>query len=133
MNRTHSTGILRVACSLTAGGFLIPPLTWAVYFLVSYSLTGVACTSALQGADLFGVSLIRFILVVITLLAIGIVLGTGIRAWRYIRLTPDTDEHTGDNRSLFLGYLSLLLSALFLIALIWIGIPTLVLDPCVVN
>lgn len=132
---TARTETARSRYSLTATGFLIPPLVWAGYFYINYTLQGIACGTHLQHMEWFGINLASLILAVILLFAIGIVLTAGIRAWhgwrRLSRANGDTGSHS--NRALFMSYLSLLLAGLFLLSLVWIGVPVLLLDPCAVT
>ncbi len=136
MTRADNKETVRTAYDPGAGGFLIPPITWAVYFVAAYALTGVACFSSVQDIQIFGIGLVRLILAVITLLAIGIVLGTGVQAWRdwrHIRQSSTVNGEKSRRRREFLIDLSLLMSGLFLVALIWIGVPALILDACAVT
>lgn len=135
MDKTTTSGVSGMM-GLSAAGCLWPPVIWAVYFVGVYAWQGLACGTALNSAELAGVNLVRLGLILIWIVALGLMLITGLRAWRIGQVLSHDPENPSDKiaeRMLFMRWLSLLLSGLFLVAVIWIGLPTLMLDPCTVR
>lgn len=101
-------------------GVLAGPLAWTAHLLLSYPLVYVAC-----GVGWWGMALLNAITLATALLAVagGVV---GWRSWR--RAGPGADPPAGSVR--FMGRSGVLLSALFLFAILLEGAPNLALSPC---
>jgi hypothetical protein len=117
---------------------LAGPVLWSVHFLLSYLLVEAACQA---GWDfrLLGFNGLSFIVIVLTVLA---VIGTGLFALRSYRGWKDLHE----DRSLrdefrdssywfegpldFMYFSGLLLSILFAVTILMVGLPAIFLQPC---
>jgi hypothetical protein len=111
-------------------GFLLPPIVWALYFAANYSVQGAGC--ALVGED-GSPTVLRVVLASLALATATAILIFGIwsfRCWR--ELAPREPLFAGDHSgpTAFLAHGTLLNAALFLLATIWVGLPTVLLDPC---
>lgn len=116
----------------TMTGLLTPPVLWAVYFVLIYSLHGVACAGGFP-SEFAGVDtlvLIVAVAMVITAVAQG-VLGLWLyRSWKRIGRQQDIRGSDELLRARFLSYVGWLNAILFFVATLWIGIPALMLEPC---
>jgi hypothetical protein len=103
-------------------GILGPPIVWYADLTMSYPLVYVACTS---GRTLW--------LHVVTVVALVLVAGSGLTAWRCLRSVPTDAPTLGGwpvDRSRFMAIVGLASSALFLLAVIAQAIPRWILGPC---
>lgn len=110
-------------------GFLVPAVVWAVWFAVIYSLQGAGCAAGLHGIELAGVDLLRGLLGILLLLALGGIGWFGLSSRRTLRRLPGAGK-TADSPPRFLVTLALLSAVLFFIATVWVGLPVVVTDPC---
>ena len=117
---------------------LAGPVLWSVHFLVSYLLVEAACQAG-WSFTLLGMSGLSFWVIVLTALA---VLGTilfalkSYRGWRDIhsdrRFRDQFRESTGwfEGPVDFMYFSGFLLSVLFAIVILLVGLPALFLQPC---
>lgn len=113
--------------------FVIPaaPAIWAAHFLASYVTGAIWCakiggqTGALDGA--------RWLIVCYTLVALGAIAAVGLWGWRrhsYGDATAPHDEDTAADRHRFLGFSTLLLSALSFVAVVFVAMPIVFVETC---
>ena len=116
---------------------LAGPILWSVHFLVSYMLVEAACQAG-WNFTMLGMNGLSFLVIVLTALA---VLGTALfavksyRGWRTIhggRLRDQVREGSGwfEGPVDFMYFSGLLLSVLFAIVILMVGLPALFLQPC---
>ena len=117
---------------------LAGPILWSVHFLVSYLIVEAACQSG-WGFTLLGMSGLSFLVIVLTVLA---VLGTvffafkSYRGWRSFHGERGLQDQFRDYSGWFEGpvdfmyFSGLLLSVLFAIVILMVGLPALFLQPC---
>jgi hypothetical protein len=117
---------------------LAGPVLWSVHFLVSYLIVEAACQAG-WNFTLLGMSGLSFLVIVLTVLA---VLGTVLfafksyRGWRNFhgdrRLQDQFREGGGwfEGPVDFMYFSGLLLSILFAIVILMVGLPALFLQPC---
>lgn len=116
----------------TVPGFLTPPVLWALYFVAIYSIHGMVCAGGFEGV-LINVATLASVIVLITLI---VFLGQAVvgywayRVWRNIARRPEADERDPLVRASFLTYAALLNAGLFMVATVWVGVPALMLEPC---
>ena len=104
------------------------PLTWAGHFLLCYAGMAVAC------AKFGGSEVLRDVLIVLTLAALGIVAWLGWRAFRQwdVRRTGDVSNPEGEaeDRHQFLGHAAFLLAVISFIGIVYTGLPLLMIGGC---
>lgn len=116
-----------------AGLFLAGPAIWAVHFFAVYLLAEWVCARTTETPFLDETVVVVFTLVTTALAASAVGLN-GYRAYR--RWRPD-GEHAAEGASdrsgeadRGLAFGGLILSALFAIAILYVGLPAAVLAPC---
>lgn len=116
---------------VTGRGFLLPAVTWALYFAGVYAVQGAGCAAAVEPPGPEGFGPLRAVLVALTLIAVAAISGSGLwsyRTWR--RMRAATEHDAAFERSRFLAQGTVFNAGLFLIATLWIGLPILLFDPC---
>jgi hypothetical protein len=110
----------------------ISPALWMAHFLVSYAAAAIWCGKlGGRAAGLGGLHAL------ILLLGVGALAGIALTGWRawgkhtHGESEPPHDRDTPEDRHRFLGYATLLLSALSAIATVYVMISTLFLGSCV--
>lgn len=115
-----------------AAGFLLAPIVWMLYFVFVYSLQGAGCAAGLDLVRLNGANMLDIVLGILTLTASAAIVVSGIWSFvvwrRLLRDLPEGETHA--RRATFLAYGALLHAGLFLVAVIWSGIPILLIDAC---
>lgn len=118
-------------------GLLAAPVIWSVHFLVVYGLVEFACDYGWFSNNAGGLTVLTWIIVGATALALGLILYAGWSAYhRWNRLTRGGKEagdapgigSEGPRRFLALG--GLLLSVLFFMMVLLILFPALLLRAC---
>lgn len=114
-------------------GFLFAPVLWFVYFITLYVVQGAGCAAGLDSSELMGTSTLRFVLVAVTLVAAATMVVVGVWSffiWNRVRGYGKDSGGAGVDQSIFLAYGTMLHTALFLVATVWIGLPILIADLC---
>jgi fatty acid desaturase len=109
---------------LTVGGLLI----WAAHFGLIYAFNTLACTRSFAGTELAGFGAVPFIIVLLTLLALGgagAVLATAWSGGGFGR-PPQDGTATAD----FLRYMTVAIAIISFVAILWNGIPALAVPAC---
>ncbi len=109
---------------LLFGGLLI----FAAHFMFVYSANAVACARGLEDVRILGAGLIPFTVMLATLLALaaaGYVLALAM-GWR----GPLRGEPHNDPTSAFLRQITIALTLLSMVAIIWIALPLFIVTPC---
>ena len=108
------------------------PAIWLLHFLLSYLTAAIWCAKAAdRAAPLAGVR------VAIGLYTLAAVLGIGLTAWRGYRqhrlgkARRPHDADTAADRHRFLGFATLLLSALSLVATLYVALVVVFIGSCV--
>ena len=117
---------------------LAGPVLWSIHFLVSYMIVEAACQAG-WSFTILGMSGLSFLVIVLTALA---VLGTvffafkSYRGWRGIHADRRLRDQFREGSTWFEGpvdfmyFSGLLLSVLFAIVILMVGLPALFLQPC---
>ena len=113
---------------------LASPLIWCLYFSVVYLLAEADCAITIswlnfQVAGLPGLSVIVIASTVVASVATLYYAGRALRLWRASK--PSSAEPPTQERKRFMALAGLLLSLLFLVSTLLMGVPALVLQPCV--
>lgn len=107
------------------------PTIWAAHFLACYAAVAIYCEKA--GAEDFTFAELRLALVLITILALaGIVLSAWLawRQWGFGSGDPPHHTPTREDRLLFQGFATLLLSGLSFVAVLFVAVPLVVIEAC---
>jgi len=117
---------------------LAGPVLWSVHFLLSYILVEAACQAG-WSFNILGMSGLSFIVIVLTLLA---VIGSGLfalksyRGWRDRHAERSLRDELRESSSWFEGtvdfmyFSGFLLSVLFTVTILMVGLPAFFLQPC---
>lgn len=125
--RAHFEGPVR-RFPATGTGFLITPVLWFAWFVLLYAAQGAGCAVGLERVELLGMSVLRLALGAFTVLvavAIAVIGLWSFAAWERLREQGDDAGGTPAEQAKFLAYGALLHAALFFVAVIWSGVPLL--------
>ena len=110
---------------------VVSPTIWAAHFLVSYIGAAVWCGKVMQQTG--GIGAVRTLIIGFALIALAGIAFTGLRGWRkhtHGEGAPPYDKDTPEDRHQFLGFATVLLSALSAIAIVYVSIATLFIGSC---
>ena len=107
------------------------PAGWAGHFLFCYVAAAVFC----EKPELFGgdFNMLRLLIGIVTALSLAVILLSSLLSWRqwgFGASEPPHDEPTRQDRLLFQGYATLLLSGLSFVAVIFTALPALFITAC---
>lgn len=105
-------------------GIVGGPLVWTAHFVTSYVLFSIGCALQWNAATVFGLDVIRLLLLVITAAAVLGLFGLLVISRRRLRRT------TTGSRARFTAATAAGLDALSLIAVLWLGLAVLLTAPC---
>lgn len=109
---------------LMFGGLLI----WAAHFMFVYSANAVACARGFTHITVLGVGLVPFTLILATLLAL---LATGYLLYTALSWSgPLRGEANDDPASAFLRQITIVLTLIAMIAIVWNALPASIVTPC---
>jgi hypothetical protein len=109
----------------------LSPVIWAAHFLLSYGTASVWCAKvAGPGGSLGGVRVAIVIYTLVALAGIGIVGWIGYRRHSHGDASVPHDDDTPEDRHRFLGFSTLLLSALSAVAVIYAALVVLFFRSC---
>lgn len=110
---------------------LAPPAIWAIHFLLCYVAAAIACAKG--GGPWVDLTTLRWVILGITIPALGLILVAGQQArrhWGFGTDDPPHDQATDEDRQHFLGYATLLLCALSFVSVIFVAMPALTIADC---
>lgn len=111
---------------------IVSPTIWAVHFLACY-VTGAVYCAKFAGGTLASLAVVRLAFGVYTLLAVAGIVWNGRRGWRAYRRGSaplPLDEDTPEDRHRFLGFATLLLAGLSLVATLFSAMVALFFEDC---
>lgn len=111
-------------------GMTAPMLLWALHFVLVYSLAGVGCEHDWYRATLLGTNRLSLLLVVATIAALVPIALLGWRALRWHRHGTSAADASLPRHGRFLVRVTLALSVLAAIAVLFTATPILLLPPC---
>lgn len=112
-------------------GMAAPLTMWALHFVVVYSLQGVACAEGLFRRALAGQPLVFWLWLLLTGVALAGIAWLGLRAWRcHRKTTPSDAAAAGQREARFASRLTLLVSAMAFVAVVFTVIPVFMLPVC---
>lgn len=103
-------------------------VVWAVHFGVVYGASAIACERGLAGRTLLGQPLVPALVLGATALALAAVALVGLRAWR--RLEHGLAGQEGEDEPRFMVWLAAAIALLAALAIVWEGLPVLLIRPC---
>jgi hypothetical protein len=107
------------------------PVIWAAHFLLSYGTASVWCAKvAGPGDSLGGVRVAIAIYTVVALAGIGIIGWVGYRRHSHGDASVPHDDDTPEDRHRFLGFSTLLLSALSAVAVLYAALVVVFFRDC---
>jgi hypothetical protein len=135
MGEPSATAEVRNSKTLWFGMFA-SPVIWSLHLLIGYMISEAACMTNMLGFRILGIGGLLFVLVALTLLAMGGVIWNAwwsYRSWRYYASLNPEEEFPlqAYDRDEFLALSGLLLSGIFFLLLLLNLYPFLVLRPCV--
>ena len=105
---------------LLAGGLLV----WMATFTFLYVFAALACARGFAHVQVVGLPLIPSVSIVTSVIAAAVNAGLVVYGWRSHK-QGSLDEH-----SRFIGFVALATSAIALVALVMLVLPSLVVQPC---
>lgn len=108
---------------LMLGGFII----WAVQFTLIYGATSTTCALEIADTKLLGVGVVPLVIAAVTLAALLCTAGVLIHALRQHRRLQSGKATVTD---IFLCQAAALISAFSIAAIVWQGLPGLILPAC---
>jgi hypothetical protein len=107
------------------------PTIWALHFLLCYVVAATWCAKAATvAAPLGGARVVLLAATVAALAAIALFGWRGYRQHRHGRSSPPHDAATDADRHRFLGFATMLLCGLSLVAVLYVGLALLVIGTC---
>lgn len=109
----------------------ISPLIWSLHFLLSYATAAVWCEKvAGRDGSLWDVRVAIAIYTLVALIGIGITGWIGFRRHSYGDAGTPHDFDTPEDRHRFLGFATLLLSALSAVATLYVALAAVFIETC---
>src|SRR5688500_13039580 len=107
------------------------PLIWAAHFLLCYITAPIWCAKVVgPGGSLGGVRMAIAVYTALALAAIGIIGWIGYRRHSYGHADLPHDDDTPEDRHRFLGFATLLLSALSAVATVYAALVAVFIGSC---
>lgn len=101
------------------------PMVWTAHFLACYLTVSLACAAGSAG-------LVPPTIAVVTAASLVLLAGIGLAAWRRWRSGRGREHTRGHDAAVapFLGLVTLMLSVLSAIAVLWVALPGAMLPSC---
>lgn len=107
------------------------PLIWALHFLASYVTGAVWCAKMVErGGALGGARIAVAVYTLLALAGIAVIFRQGLRKARYGSATVPHDYDTAADRHRFLGFATVLLAGLSIIATIYVALSVVFIGVC---
>jgi hypothetical protein len=103
-------------------------IVWAAHFLVVYVVNAIACERGWIGETLLGWPLVPTLVLGATAVALIAVAVVGLRAWR--RLGHSLAGQEGEDDPQFTVWLTAAITLLSAVAILWAGVPAVIVQPC---
>lgn len=110
---------------------IVSPTIWAGHFLASYILAAVYCAKAPQAFS--SLTVVRWWIAAFTVIAVGGIVWNGwdaFRRFRYGGKPVPFDDDTPEDRHRFLGFATLLLAGLSLVATLFSAMVVVFFEDC---
>jgi amino acid permease len=107
------------------------PVIWAAHFMLCYITASIWCVKGVgPGGSLEGIRMAIAVYTAVALVAIGIIGWIGYRRHSYGHADLPHDDDTPEDRHRFLGFATLLLSALSAVAVIYAALAAVFIGSC---
>lgn len=106
-------------------------IAWSIYFIASYALLSVGCSSGWQHVRILGMNSVRLMIVTMALVTLLLTIYLGwrhLRAWRLATPAAATAAHGSPYP--FMSLAAALSAALALVSTVWVGAPAVMLPTC---
>jgi len=111
-------------------GVLTGPLAWLVHLTVSYVLTSLTCLRVWPGFTIFGWSGGLAIIIVFTLAILALIATAGWLAFQHWSRLESQTGWRGTGLDRWMALSGVLLSGMFFVAVLYAGLPAVVLQSC---
>ncbi|SFH27359.1 hypothetical protein [Modicisalibacter xianhensis] len=109
----------------------LSPMLWMLYFLVSYATAAIWCAKVVgRDGSLEGARIAIGVYTVLTLVGIGIVTWRGFRKHSFGTATVPHDFDTPADRHRFLGFATVLLGGLSVVATLYVALAIVFIGSC---
>lgn len=109
--------------AILSAGVLAGLLIWAAHFLVIYGVTGLACTGRFGDVRVLGLGIAELTIGAATVLAL--LAAATVLVW-----TLRSGKQTESGSLAFLRWMAAMVAVLALIAIVWNGLPVLLVPGC---
>jgi hypothetical protein len=109
-------------------------IAWALQGAICEVISAEACQSNLGSWGQRSPTGVKLLLAAITIVALGFAIGAGVtsfRNWRLMTDHPDFVHAEGRRRQQFMALVGAFAGVVFVIGILWAGIPLIMLDVCV--
>lgn len=103
-------------------------VVWGVHFLGVYIFNALACARGFATMQVLGFGIVPLTVTAFTVVALALIGLIMFVAWR--RLGPAAGRHVTEPAGDFMRYITLTLGGLSLLAIVWDGLPALIVPPC---
>lgn len=112
--------------------FVAGPVIWGGHFMAVYLLAEAVCAAGGTDARLLGLRPVSTVTLAATAIAVVMTLVLAVSAYRHWRerRAPASDWLDGDDLNPGLALAGALLGVLFVIAILFVGLPAAFLEPC---
>lgn len=107
-------------------------VAWALHLMIVYPITSLTCEWGWFPSTILGLSGLKFVQLVVTIVAallVGFALVLALNNWRSLRAAVPDDQPEAA-RVPFMAYMGVLLNIVFLASILLAIVPILVLEPC---
>lgn len=112
--------------------FLAGPVIWFAHFMGVYVVAEAACVRGEKDTSVFGLHPLSWLTLVATGIAVAVSALLTWRAWQRwrARRDPASDWLSGDDQNPGLALAGALLGVVFILSILFVGVPAAFLDPC---
>jgi hypothetical protein len=131
---TISDPPLRISPRKLWFGATAAAVAWALEGTVSAIISSKACQNNIGSWGPLSPSGVRLVLAAVTLIGLGFAIAGGLisfRNWRRLAGRPEILHAEGRRRDQFMALVGTFASLVFVIGILWAGIPLIMLDICV--
>lgn len=107
------------------------PLVWAAHFLASYLTAAIWCEKVVgRGGSLFGARIAIVVYTVVAIVTIAAIGWNGFRRHAYGTATVPHDYDSPEDRHRFLGFATVLLSGVSIVATLFVALAAYYMETC---
>jgi hypothetical protein len=114
-------------------GFTAAPFAWIVVGVVGVIVSAQFCPANSPNWGIIGQNSVRTALVVVTIALLAVAISGAVVAFRNWKVLADSHEliqSEGRTRDAFMSLGGVVLSGIFIISILWQGIPLMLLEQC---